>query len=142
MRVMVLVKANPASEAPQWDDPAIQAQFTAMARFNEELVQAGVMLAGEGLAPPSEAKQVRFGGEGAPTVVDGPFAEAKEVVGGFWIWQVDSMDDALAWIKRAPFRDETIELRRVSEEADLEEILPPEAVAAEAKLRDRIAQQQ
>lgn len=141
MRVMVLVKSSVQQEAPKWDDPAVQARFAAMARFNAELADAGVMLAGEGLAPPRESKQIRFAG-GSPTITDGPFAEAKEVIGGFWIWQVSSMDEAVDWVKKAPFEAETIELRRVSEEADLTEVLPPEAVAAEAKLREQVAQQQ
>lgn len=139
MRVMVLVKSA-QHDAPQGDDPAVQASYEAMARFNEELADAGVMLAGEGLAPAGEGRQVRFA-SGSPTVTDGPFAEAKEVVGGFWIWEVSSLDEAVDWVRKAPFHDETIELRRVSEEADLDGTLPPEALAAEARLRERIAQQ-
>jgi hypothetical protein len=143
MRVMVLVTASAQSETERWaDDPAAQAEFEAMRKFNEALVDAGVMLAGEGLAPTSEGKRVQFNAGKSPSVIDGPFTEAKELVGGYWIWQVSSMDEAVEWIKRAPFRDNMIELRRVHEDADLADVLPPEAVEAEAKLRQRIAEQQ
>jgi hypothetical protein len=128
MRVMVLVNATAQSEAEQWDDPAVQAEFEAMSKFNEELVKAGIMLAGDGLAPTSQGKRVRFDAGGSPSVIDGPFAEAKELVGGYWVWQVSSMDEAVEWVKRAPFRDNTIELRRVYEEADFADVLPPGAL--------------
>jgi hypothetical protein len=141
MRVMVLVQAETQGGAEQWDDASAADDFEAMRRFNEVLVEAGVMLAGEGLAPTSEGKRVRFDGQGSSSVVDGPFAEAKEVVGGYWIWQVSSMDEAVEWIKRAPFRDGTIELRRVQEEADFADILSPDALEAEARLREQIRQQ-
>lgn len=142
MRVMVLVHATPQSEAEQFDDPEVLAEFEAMGRFNEELVKAGIMLAGEGLAPSSQGKRVAFGPSGTPSVIDGPFTEAKELVGGFWVWQVSSMDEAVEWIKRAPFRDNLIELRRVYEESDFEGKVPSEIVEAEAKLRDQVEQQQ
>jgi hypothetical protein len=140
MRVMVLVQAEAQGEAEQWDASAAD-DFEAMRRFNEVLVEAGVMLAAEGLAPTSEGKRVRFDGRGSSSVVDGPFAEAKEAVGGYWIWQVSSMDEAVEWVKRAPFRDGTIELRRVQEEADFADILSPDALEAEARLREQISQQ-
>src|SRR6266542_4327320 len=99
MRVMVIVKANKDSEAGVLPDKKI---LTEMGRFNEELVKAGVMLAGEGLHPTSKGKRVRFSGA-ERTVIDGPFAETKELIAGFWLWQVKSMDEAIEWLKRAPF---------------------------------------
>lgn len=140
MRVMVLVHATPQSEAEQFDDPEVVAEFEAMGRFNEELVKAGIMLAGEGLTPSSQGKRVAFGPIGPPSVIDGPFAEAKELVAGFWVWQVSSMDEAVEWIKRAPFRDNVIELRRVYEESDFEGKIPSEILEAETKLRDQVEQ--
>jgi hypothetical protein len=142
MRVMVLVHATPQSEAEQFDNPEVLAEFEAMGRFNEELVKAGIMLAGEGLAPSSQGKRVAFGPSGTPSVIDGPFTEAKELVGGFWVWQVSSMDEAVEWSKRAPFRDNVIELRRVYEESDFEGKVPSEIIEAEAKLRDQVEKQQ
>lgn len=142
MRVLVLVHATPQSEAEQFDDPEVLAEFEAMGRFNEQLVKAGIMLAGEGLAPSSQGKRVAFGPSGRPSVVDGPFAEAKELVGGFWVWQVSSMDEAVEWIKRAPFRDNVIELRRIYEESDFEGKVPSEIIEAEAKLRAQVETQQ
>ena len=97
MRVLVLVKASPESEAGVMPSTEL---LTEMGKFNEELVKAGIMLAGEGLHPTSKAKRVRFGDK--PTVIDGPFAETKELVAGFWIWQVRSMDEAVEWAKRCP----------------------------------------
>jgi hypothetical protein len=114
MRVMVLVKSNEVSESGALPD---ERMLTEMGKFNEELVKAGVMLAGEGLHPSSKGVRVRFGG-GKQTVIDGPFAETKELLGGFWLWQVRSMDEAIAWLKRAPFKDETVEIRRVFEAED------------------------
>ncbi len=140
MRVMVLVHATPQSEAEQFNAPEVVAEFEAMGRFNEELVKAGIMLAGEGLAPSSKGKRVAFSPGGPPSVIDGPFAEAKELVGGYWVWQVSSMDEAVEWIKRAPFRDNVIELRRVYEESDFEGKIPSEILDAEAKLRDQVEQ--
>ena len=115
MRVMVIVKASPESESGALPDAKI---LTEMGKFNEELVKAGVMLAGEGLHPSKAGKRVRFAG-GKPTVIDGPFAETKELVAGFWLWQVKSMDEAVEWLKRAPFDGGTeVEIRRVFETAD------------------------
>jgi hypothetical protein len=115
MRVMVIVKASPESESGALPDAKI---LTEMGKFNEELVKAGVMLAGEGLHPSKAGKRVRFAG-GKRTVIDGPFAETKELVAGFWLWQVKSMDEAVEWLKRAPFDGGTeVEIRRVFETAD------------------------
>jgi hypothetical protein len=116
---MVLVKMTPEDEETYLDDPRALDDMAEMGRFNDELTKAGVMLAGEGLAPSREGKLVSFGADG-PSVVDGPFAESKELVGGFWIWQVESMDEAVEWLKRSPFRDGTVEIRRVAEEADFD----------------------
>ena len=98
MRVMVIVKATKNSEAGKMPSEKL---FADMGKFNDELIKAGVMLAGDGLHPSSKGKRVRFGG-GEKTVVDGPFAEAKELVAGYWIWQVKSMDEAVEWVKRCP----------------------------------------
>ena len=115
MKVMVLVKANKDSEAGKLPDTSV---FEAMTRFNEELVKAGVMLAGEGLARSAEGARIRFEGK-KRTVTDGPFAETRELVGGFWIIQVKSKAEAIEWMKRAPFDGGTeIELRRVHELSD------------------------
>jgi hypothetical protein len=115
MRFMVIVKANKDSEAGVLPDEKI---LTAMGKFNEELVKAGVMLAGEGLHPSKEGARVRFSG-GKRTVIDGPFAETKELVAGFWLWQVRSKEEAIEWLKRAPFDGGTeVEIRRVFETAE------------------------
>jgi hypothetical protein len=138
MKIIVFVKANADSEAgvmPKRDELA------EMGKFNEELVKAGVMQAGEGLHPSSRGKRVRFDGR-TSKVIDGPFAEAKELVAGFWIWQVKSMDEAVAWIRRAPFREGEVELRQVFEDADFGDEFTPELRAHEAKLRSEIERQQ
>src|SRR5437899_5297267 len=109
MRVMVLVKANKDSEAGILPDKKI---LTDMGKFNEELTKAGVMLAGEGLHPSSKGVRVRFSGT-KRTVIDGPFTETKELVAGFWLWQVKSMAEAIEWIKRSPFQAGEIEIRQV-----------------------------
>jgi len=115
MRFMVIVKANKDSEAGVLPNQKILAE---MGKFNEELVKAGVMLAGEGLQPSSKGARVRFQGN-KRTVIDGPFAETKELVAGFWLWQVKSKQEAIEWLKRAPFDDGTeIEIRQVFETAD------------------------
>ncbi|WP_198676048.1 YciI family protein [Kribbella monticola] len=123
MRVMVLIKMTPADEETYPKDPRAIDDLAEMGRFNELLTKAGVMLSGEGLAPTSEGKLVSFTEEGQ-SVVDGPFTEAKELVGGYWIWQVESMDEAVDWVKKAPFRDGTVELRRVYEEAEFADGYP------------------
>src|SRR5712691_4555069 len=111
MRVMVIVKANPESETGVLPGPEILAE---MGKFNDELVKAGVMLVGEGLQASSKGKRVRFSGR-ERAVIDGPFAEAKELIAGFWVWQVRSMDEAIAWLKRAPFQEGEVEIRPVFE---------------------------
>jgi hypothetical protein len=139
MRVMVLVKANEDSERGNYAEHADE--FAAMGKYNEELLKAGVMLAGEGLAPSSEGKRVAFGDDGAARVIDGPFAEAKELVGGFWIWQVSSMEEAVEWLKRAPFKGTSVELRRIHEAADFEGQLPQDVLDAEQRLRAQSGRQ-
>jgi hypothetical protein len=134
MRVMVLVPASKESEAGVLPDTKL---LTEMGKFNEELVKAGVMLAGEGLHPTSKGKRVKFSG-GTPAVIDGPFTESKELVAGFWLWQVKSMDEAVAWIKKAPFGGGVvIELRQVFETEEFGDALPPDLKAAEDQMRTR-----
>lgn len=136
MRVMVIVKANKESEAGVLPSKEI---LTAMGKFNEELVKAGVMLAGEGLQASSKGARVKFSGS-KRTVTDGPFSESKELIAGFWMWQVKSMDEAIEWLKRAPFEDgEEVEIRRVFEAEDFGENLTPEAKAKEQSMRDRLS---
>lgn len=114
MRCMILVKADAASERGELPS---EADLAAMGRYNEELVKAGVMLAGEGLHPSSKGARVRFTGADA-TVIDGPFTEAKELIAGFWLWQVRSLDEAVEWVRRSPFQDTEIEIRPVFEAED------------------------
>jgi hypothetical protein len=114
MRFMVIVKANKDSEAGVLPN---EKELTEMGKFNEELVKAGVMLAGEGLHASSKGARVRFA-KGKRSVIDGPFAETKELIAGFWLWQVKSMDEAIEWLKRAPFEDTEVEIRQVFETAD------------------------
>ena len=135
MRVMVLVKANEKSEAGVMPDEKI---LRAMGKFNEELVKAGVMLAGEGLHPTRKAKRIAFGG-GRKAVLDGPFAETKELIAGYWLWQVRSIDEAVEWLKRAPFTDGTVEIRPVLEPDDFGKELTPELRAQEERLRAQVA---
>jgi len=132
MRVMVIVKANKDSEAGVMPSRELLAE---MGKFNEELVKAGVMLAGEGLAASSKGKRVRFSGT-QTTVLDGPFAETKELIAGFWLWQVRSMEEAVEWLKRAPFSNgEEVEIRRVFEATDFGCELTPEMREQDARLR-------
>jgi hypothetical protein len=115
MRVMVIVKASKDSEAGMMPGPARLAE---MGKFNQELIKAGVLLGADGLRPSSQGKRVRFSGQ-QRTVIDGPFSEAKELVGGYWLWQVKSIDEAIEWLKRAPFDQEAeVEIRPVLEAAD------------------------
>jgi len=138
MRVMVVVKASPESERGEMPSEQL---LTEMGRFNEQLVKAGIMLAGEGLHPSSKGKRVRFSGK-QRTVIDGPFAETKELIAGFWLWQVRSMDEALEWLKRAPFDGGTeIEIRPVFEAQDFGKELTPEERAREERLRAEIERQ-
>jgi hypothetical protein len=138
MRVMVIVKASKDSEAGVLPDTQM---LTEMGKFNEELVKAGVMLAGEGLQASSKGKRIRFAGD-KRTVIDGPFAETKELVAGFWMWQVKSMDEAIEWLKRAPFRNEEVEIRQVFEAGDFGDNLTPELRAQEERLRAKVTSQQ
>ncbi|MDN7181404.1 YciI family protein [Caballeronia sp. SEWSISQ10-4 2] len=134
MRVMVMVKATNESEAGKMPSTEL---LTAMGNFNEELVKAGVMLAGEGLHPSSRGKRVRFSGS-QRTVIDGPFAETKELVAGFWLWEVKSMEEAVEWVRRCPNPMEgesEIEIRRVYEAADFGAEFTPELQAQEERLR-------
>jgi hypothetical protein len=139
MRFMVIIKADKNSEAGILPTKENTEMFAAIGKFNEELVKAGVMLAGEGLQPSSKGKRVRFSGR-QRTVIDGPFAETKELVGGFWLWQVKSMEEAVEWLKRAPFDGGTeVEIRQVYEVGDFPaEILPPEDAAREQAVRDEL----
>ena len=138
MRVMVLVPADENSEKGVLPDEQL---LTDMGNFNEELVKAGVMLAGEGLHPTSKAVRVRFDGDDR-TVVDGPFTESKELIAGYWLWQVRDMDEAIEWIKRAPFGGNTqIELRPVFEAEDFGEEFTPELREQEERLRSQIGEQ-
>lgn len=139
MRVMVLVQANEDSERGNYAEHADE--FAAMGKYNEELLKAGIMLAADGLAPSSEGKRVAFGDDGGTRVIDGPFAEAKELVGGFWIWQVSSMEEAVEWLRRAPFKGTSVELRRIHEAADFEGQLPQEVLDAERRLRAQSGEQ-
>jgi hypothetical protein len=131
MRVIVLVKASPESEAGEMPSEEDLSQMT---DFNEELVKAGVMLAGEGLHPSSKGVRVAFSG-GERKVIDGPFAETKELVAGYWVWQVKSLDEAVEWLKRAPFQEGEVEIRPVFEDDDFGDEFTPELREREAQLR-------
>lgn len=133
MRFMVIVKASPESEAGVLPSTEILA---AMGKYNEELAKAGIILAAEGLHPTSKGVRVKFSG-GNRTITDGPFTETKELIAGFWLWQVRSKDEALEWLKRAPFDGGTeIELRQVFEAEDFGENFTPELRAQEQRIRD------
>jgi len=135
MRVMVIVKANKDSEAGILPSTEI---LTKMGKYNEELVKAGVMLAGEGLQASSKGKRVRFSGE-KPTVIDGPFTETKELIAGFWLWQVRSMEEAVEWLKRSPFGSGAeVEIRQVFEAEDFGAQLTPELKEREERLRQQV----
>jgi hypothetical protein len=141
MRVMVLVKANEQSEAGEMPSTEL---LEAMGSYNEELVKAGVMVAGEGLHPSSKGVRVRFSGE-ERSVVDGPFAETKELLAGFWLWEVRDMDEAIEWAKRCPNPMEgesALELRPVFEAEDFGDELTPELREQEDRLRRQIEEQQ
>jgi hypothetical protein len=142
MRVMVIVKATKNSEAGVLPDEKL---LTAMGKYNEELVKAGVMLAGEGLHPSSTGKRVKFGG-GKKTVIDGPFAETKELIAGFWLWQVKSMAEAIDWVRRCPDpmpgEESEIEIRPVFEAEDFGKEFTPELRAQEERLRAEVDRQQ
>jgi hypothetical protein len=135
MRFMVLVKASKDSEAGVLPDKKI---LTEMGKFNEELVKAGVMLAGDGLHPSSKGARVRFSG-GKRTVIDGPFAETKELVAGFWLWQVKSKEEAIEWLKRAPFDQTEVEIRQLFEASDFGPEFTPELREQEERQRAQVA---
>lgn len=138
MRFMILVKADKNSEAGIMPGEEV---FAAMGKLNEELVNAGVMLAGEGLHPSSKGSRVTFSG-GKTTVVDGPFAETKELVAGYWIWQVKSKDEAIEWLRRSPFQEAEIEVRQIFEPEDFGAQLTPELREQEERLRAQVAARQ
>jgi hypothetical protein len=135
---MVIVKANKDSESGVLPSEEI---LTEMGRFNEELVKAGVLLAAEGLHASSAGVRVRFGGSGKSIVTDGPFTETKDLIAGFWLWQVKSLAEAVEWIRRSPFSkgNEEVEIRRVFEAEDFGDNATPELRAQEARMRERVA---
>lgn len=136
MRVMVMVKASKESEAGVLPSTEL---LTKMGKFNEQLVKAGVMLAGDGLKPTSKGRRVRFSGA-KPTVIDGPFAETKELIAGYWLWQVRSIEEAVEWLKRAPFENgEEVEIRPIYEAADFGENLTPELKERGELLREKLS---
>lgn len=135
MKFMILIKADKDSEVGVMPSEEI---LTEMGKYNEELVEAGVMLAGEGLHPSSKGARVKFSGE-KRTVTDGPFAETKELIAGFWLWQVESMDEAIEWLERAPFDGGTeVEIRQVFEAEDFGEEFTPELREQEKRLRAQL----
>ena len=138
MRFVMMVKATPDSETGVMPT---EAELAEMGRFNEELVKAGVMLAGEGLHPTSKGARIRYDGD-KRTVIDGPFAEAKELVAGFWIIRVGSREEAIEWARRVPFREGEVEIRQVFEAEDFGEEFTPELREAEGRMRAQIAAQE
>ena len=137
MRVMVMVKASKDSEAGVMPTTEL---LEAMGKYNEELVKAGIMLAGEGLKPSKDGVRMRFSGA-KRTVIDGPFSETKELVAGYWMWQVRSMEEAIEWLKRCPnpmMEDSEIEIRPVFELEDFGEAMTPELAAAETRMREEV----
>jgi hypothetical protein len=142
MRFMIIVKANKASEAGELPSEKL---LTEMGAYNEELVKAGIMLAGEGLLSSAKGARVKFGSDGKVKVVDGPFSETKELVAGFWLWQVKSREEAIEWVKRCPFEagvESEIEIRQVAEMEDFGAEFTPELRAQEARLRDEVTGKQ
>ena len=140
MRVVVFVKATEDSEQGRMAPPEL---LEAMGKYNEELVNAGVMLGGDGLKPSSQGKRIAFDGADR-TVIDGPFAETRELVAGYWIWEVKDMDEAVAWVKRCPnpmFGPSEIEIRPVYEMSDFDEIMTPEAEAVHERVRQKLEEQ-
>ncbi len=137
MRYMVIVKASADSEQ---GSTGTTEEFAEMGAYNEELAKAGVMLAGEGLAPSREGARVRFEADGSSTVIDGPFAETKELIAGFWILQVSSREEVLEWVKKAPFREGEVEVRQVFEDEEFTNATA-EQREAESRLRATVAEQ-
>jgi len=131
---MVIVKADKSTEAGVLPTNEL---LTEMGKFNEELAKAGVMLAGEGLQPSSKGARVRFSGN-KRTVIDGPFSETKELVAGFWLWQVRSKEEAIEWLKRAPFREGEVEIRQVFEAEDFGDDFTPELREQEERIRQQV----
>jgi len=138
MRFMVIVRADKNSEAGVMPSEKL---FTEMGKFNEELANAGVMLAGEGLHPTSKGARVKFS-DGNTTVIDGPFAETKELVAGFWLWKCKSLDEAIDWLKRSPFEDTEVEIRQVFEAEDFGAEFTPELREQEARIREQVEARQ
>ncbi|SKB25167.1 Uncharacterized conserved protein [Sphingopyxis flava] len=141
MRVMVFVKATEESEQGITPSPEVEQMFLDMGKFNEELVNAGIMVAGDGLKPSSFGKRVAFDGPGR-TVIDGPFAETRELVAGFWLWEVKDMDEAVEWVKRCPNPmpgPSEIEIRPLYEMEDLADLIPPEAAAIHDGVGEKLA---
>jgi len=132
---MVIVKGDKDSEAGKMPSEKLLADMTT---YNEELAKAGVMLAGEGLHPSSKGARVRFDGKGNTSVIDGPFAETKELVAGFWLWKCASLDEAIEWLKKAPFEGGEVEIRQVFEPEDFGKEFTPELQQREARLREQI----
>ena len=138
MRVMVLVKANAHCEAGEMPSTEL---LTAMGKYNEDLVKAGVMLAGEGLQPSSKGARVRFSGK-QRMVIDGPFAETRDLVAGYWIWKVKSLQEAIEWLKRAPFDNDEVEIRPLHEVEDFAPNMTPELEEQERRLAAQISASQ
>ena len=136
MRFMVIVKGDKDSEAGRLPGEKLLADMTT---YNEELAKAGVMLAGEGLHPSSKGARVRFDGKGKTSVMDGPFAETKELVAGFWLWKCASLNEAIDWLKKAPFEGGEVEIRQVFEAEDFGKEFTPELQQREARLREQIS---
>jgi hypothetical protein len=135
---MVLVKADKDSEAGIMPSEEL---FTAMGKYNEELVNAGVMLAGDGLHPSSKGARVKFEGK-KTSVIDGPFAETKELLAGFWIWKCESLEDAINWLKKAPFEGTEVEIRQIFEMEDFGDAMTPDIREQEKRLQEQMAAQQ
>ncbi|RDI22387.1 YciI family protein [Lentzea flaviverrucosa] len=138
MRFMVIVKANEDTE--NFVMPTTE-ELAAMGDYNEELVKAGVMLAGDGLYPSAKGARVAFDGKGGTTVIDGPFAETKELIAGFWIWELPSLQDAVEWLKKAPFQTGEVEIRQIHGPEAFESVVTPEIQAQEDRMREQIAAQ-
>lgn len=138
MRFMVIVKADKDSEAGVMPT---EKMLTDMGNFNQQLADAGVMLAGEGLQPSSKGTRVKFDGKGNTSVIDGPFAETKELVAGFWLWKCKSKEEAIEWLKKAPFENTEVEIRQVFEAEDFGEEFTAEARAQEERIRQQLEAQ-
>ena len=139
MRFMVIVKADKDSEAGIMPS---EKMLTDMGNFNQQLADAGVMLAGEGLQPSAKGARVKFDAKGNTSVIDGPFAETKELVAGYWMWKCNSKEEAIAWLKKAPFENTEVEIRQVFEAEDFGEEFTPEARAQEERIREQLEAQQ